>query len=261
MANSTDKRSLSSVSNALRILRSYTLDRPSQGITEIAASLGLGKSTVHRLVTTLTNEGFLVKEADTQKYRLGYSVLTLSGVVTSSLDIYTEALPIVRKLVDSVGETAHIGIQDGHDVIYVMKIECNHQVRFLTHVGRRNPLYCTSSGKVLLAYKEHEFLQEIEKSLVKRAPNTITDPVLLEHSLQKIRADGYATSFEELLEGVHSIAAPIRDYTGNVIAALNIVGPKQRMGRQKFPLLTRKVVEASQEISAKLGYYRPRHSS
>lgn len=257
MAGNHEKRMLSSLTNALRILRSYSLDKPSQGITELAASLKLGKSTVHRLVSTLSHEGFLVKDAETQKYRLGFSVLALSGVVTSTLDVYHESLPVVRKLVDTVGETAHIGILEGSDVIYIMKIECNHHVRFLTHVGRRNPLYCTSSGKVLLAHKELPFIQKvIENGLVKHTANTITDPAQLLQHLQKVKKDGCATSYEELLEGVHSIAAPIRDYTGQVVAAITLVGPKQRMPRSKVPFLIKKVKEAGQEISEKLGYYK-----
>ncbi|GAA4707578.1 IclR family transcriptional regulator [Brevibacillus fulvus] len=260
MAANEEKRMLSSLSNALRILRSYSLEKPSQGITEIAASLQLGKSTVHRLVSTLVSEGFLVKDEKTKKYRLGYSVLALSGVITSTLDIYTESLPIIRKLVDHVGETAHIAILDGCEVIYVMKIECNHHVRFLTHVGRRNPLHCTSSGKVLLAHQEPAFFDRLlQKGLVKHSHNTITDPVALREHLQKIKENGYATSYEELLEGVHSIAAPIRDYTGQVIAAVTIVGPKQRLTRAKIPFLVKKVKEASREISEKMGYYRRKH--
>lgn len=257
MSEISDKRMLSSLSNALRILRSYSMDKPSQGITEMSSSLQLGKSTVHRLVSTLSNEGFLVKDSETQKYRLGYSVLALSGVITSSLDIYTESLPIVRRLVDSVGETAHIAILDGEEVIYVMKIECNHLVRFLTHVGRRNPLYCTSSGKVLLAYKEAAFIERIiDQGLIKHSSTTLTDPDVLRQHLHKIKQDGYATSYEELSEGVHSVAAPIRDYTGQVTAAITIVGPKQRMVRSKIPFFVKKVRDASQEISEKLGYYR-----
>ncbi|BCJ88217.1 IclR family transcriptional regulator [Effusibacillus dendaii] len=257
MPEKNEQRMLSSLSNALRILRSYSMDKPSQGITEIAVAQNLGKSTVHRLVSTLVKEGFLVKESETHKYRLGYSVLALSGVIFSTLDIYNEALPVVRKLVDTVDETAHIGILDGNELIYIMKIECTHHVRFLTHVGKRNPLYCTSSGKVLLAHQEPDFIKQIiENGLVKHTPNTLTNPNLLHQELAKIKTQGYATSFEELLEGVHSLAAPIRDYTGQVVAALTLVGPKQRMGRSKVAYLSKKVIEACQEISQNLGFYR-----
>jgi IclR family KDG regulon transcriptional repressor len=252
-----NKRLLSSLHNALLILRSYTLDNPSQGITEIAQSLQMGKSTVHRIVSTLAEEGFLVKDPETQKYRLGYSVLALCGVVTANLDIYNESLPIVRKLVDTVGETAHIGILEGMDVIYLLKVECNHYVRFLTHVGRRNPLHCTSSGKVLLAHKEPSFIQNYLSSGLKAyTANTIHHPDQLLKELAAIKKQGYATSYEELLEGVHSVAAPVYDYSGQVVAAVTVVGPKQRMGSTKTSFFVKHVMEASNAISRCLGYYK-----
>jgi IclR family KDG regulon transcriptional repressor len=250
------KRLLSSLHNALLILRSYTLDRPEQGITEIAQSLQMGKSTVHRIVSTLAEEGFLTKDPETQKYKLGYSVLALCGVVTANLDIYNESLPIVRKLVDTVGETAHIGILEGTDVIYLLKVECNHYVRFLTHVGRRNPLHCTSSGKVLLAHKDPSFIENyLSRGLKAYTANTIHTPDRLLKELAAIKKQGYATSYEELLEGVHSVAAPVYDYTGQVVAAVTVVGPKQRMGHSKTSFFVKHVVEASNTISRNLGYY------
>ncbi|CAM2845113.1 IclR family transcriptional regulator [Paenibacillus sediminis] len=252
-----EKRLLSSLQNALHILLSYSLDTPLQGITDISNALGLGKSTVHRLVTTLANEGFLVKDKETQKYRLGYSVLALSGVVTSNLDIYNESLPIVRNLVNKVDETAHIGVLDEGHVIYLLKVECNHLVRFLTHVGRRNPLHCTSSGKVILAHQETEFINNyIGSDLNGYTKNTITNPKTLLNTLTEIREQGYSTSYEELLEGVHSVAAPIRDYTGKVVAAITIVGPKQRMLQSKAPFFAKHVIEAANEISMQLGYIK-----
>lgn len=252
-----EKRLLSSLQNALHILRSYSLDNPLQGITDISNNLGLGKSTVHRLVTTLANEGFLVKDKETQKYRLGYSVLALSGVVTSNLDIYNESLPIVRALVNKVDETAHIGVLDDHHIIYLLKVECNHLVRFLTHVGRRNPLHCTSSGKVMLAYQSPEYIENyINNGLKRFTKSTITDPKLLLKTLEEIRENGYATSYEELLEGVHSVAAPIRDYTGRVVSAITAVGPKQRITLAKIPFFAKHVMEAGHEISMKMGYLK-----
>ncbi|MEX2462595.1 MAG: IclR family transcriptional regulator [Paenibacillaceae bacterium] len=257
MKENSQPRQLSSLQNALHILRSYSLDNPSQGITEIANSLKLGKSTVHRLVATLAHEGFLVKDSETRKYRLGYSVLALYGIVTFNLDVYNESLPIVRNLVDKVSETVHIGVLDDQDVIYLLKVECKHLVRFLTHVGRRNPLHCTSSGKVLLAYKEPLFIQSyIENEMQRYTENTLTDPKVLQKELEQIKKQGYATSFEELSAGVNSVAAPIRDYTGQVIAAITVVSPKQRMDRSKTPFFTKHIVEASIEISRKLGFYR-----
>ncbi len=257
MSDNTNKHLLSSLHNALRILRSYTMENPVQGITEISQSLNLGKSSVYRIVSTLAEEGFLAKDHETQKYRLGYSVLALCGVVTANLDIYNESLPTVRKLVETVGETAHIGILEGSHVTYLLKVECNHYVRFLTHVGRRNPLHCTSSGKVLLSYQSPSFIRNyIDQGLKSYTKDTIHDEHALMKEITRIKKAEYATSYGELLDGVHSVAAPIHDYTGQVIAAVTVVGPKQRMGPAKIPFFAKQVVEAGKEISEKLGYIK-----
>lgn len=233
------------------------MDEPEKKISEISSSLGLNKSTVSRTMATLASEGFVYKDPETKKYRLGLSILTLSGVVNSSMDIHRESQPILNRLVETLGETAHISVLDHLDVIYLHKVECNHPVRFLTHVGRRNPAYCTSSGKVLLAYSNDDVLDRvIEKGLNKYCKNTITNPKLLRAHLLEVKKNGYASSVEEILDGVTSIAAPIFDFRGNVIAALSVVGPKQRLQSHKIQSIAKKVISAALEVSARLGYRR-----
>src|SRR3954468_994957 len=237
--NHTGDNYLSSVKNALRILNSFTMDEPEKKVSDISSSLGLNKSTVSRTMATLASEGFVFKDPETKKYRLGFSILTLSGIINSNMDIVRESQPILNKLVETLGETAHISIFDHLEVIYLQKVECNHPVRFLTHVGKRNPPYCTSSGKVLLAYSNEDVInQVIEKGLTKFTKNTITSPQKLRTHLKQIKEDGFANSIEEILDSVTSIAAPIYDYKGQVIAALSVVGPKQRIQSQKIPSYT-----------------------
>jgi IclR family transcriptional regulator, KDG regulon repressor len=246
---------LSSLKNALRILNSFSMDEPEKKITEISSSLGLNKSTVSRTMATLASEGFVFKDPETKKYRLGLSILTLSGVVNSTMDIYRESQPILNKLVETLGETAHISVLDHLDVIYLHKVECNHPVRYLTHVGRRNPPYCTSSGKVLLAFSGEDVINSvIEKGLHRFSKNTITDPERLHDHLREVNKNGYALSVDELLDGATSIAAPIYDYNEKVIAALSIVGPKQRLPSHKIPGIAKKVMSAGLEISRNMGY-------
>ncbi|MED1605091.1 IclR family transcriptional regulator [Cytobacillus kochii] len=250
-----EKTLLSSVRNALRILKSFSTYEPVRTVSELAQELDLAKSTVSRLVSTLVNEGFLIKDDDSRGYRLGLSVLTLGGIVTNNLEIYKEAAPVLSKLVNITGETAHLAILDGLDTIYIHKEECHHPVRILTHIGRKNPSYCTSTGKVLLAFNEEFLLQEIiSKGLLNYTVNTITDPYLLENELEQVRKQNYAVSTEELTEGTKSIAAPIRDHTGKVVCAINIVGPIQRMNDYHIPEMAKRVIEAGNEASKRLGY-------
>lgn len=254
-AKNQEEQYLSSLKNALRILNSFSLEEPEKKIGEISTSLGLNKSTVSRTMSTLASEGFVFKDPETKKYRLGLSILTLSGVVNSSMDIYRESHPILNKLVEHLGETAHISVLDQLDVIYLHKVDCNHPVRFLTHVGRRNPPYCTSSGKVLLAFSGEDVVNRVlEKGLKKYSKNTITDPQKLQAHLREVKEDGYAASVEELLDGVTSIAAPIFDYRGKVIAALSVVGPKQRFQSHKIQGIAKQVMSAGLEISKRMGY-------
>ncbi|MDM5327614.1 IclR family transcriptional regulator [Neobacillus sp. CF12] len=246
---------LSSVKNALRILKSFSMDEPEKKVSDISASLGLNKSTVSRTMATLASEGFVYKDPDTKKYCLGLSLLSLSSIVNSNTDVYRESYPVLSRLVDNLGETAHISVIDKLEVIYLQKVECNHPVRFLTHVGRRNPPHCTSSGKVLLAYADEELVDRVlERELEKYTKHTITDRDKFRTHLKEIRKNGYSTSFEELNEGVNSLAAPIYDYRGKVIAALSVVGPKQRIQSHKIQAFAKKIITAAMEVSERMGY-------
>ncbi|WP_084139001.1 IclR family transcriptional regulator [Halalkalibacter okhensis] len=246
---------LSSVKNALRILRRFSMEESELKITDLAKDLDLGKSTVSRLMSTLASEGFVEKNPENQRYRLGLSILSLASVCTSNFEIHKEAMPVLHQLVDKTGETAHLAILDGLDVIYLHKVESKHHVRAFTHIGKRNPAYATSSGKVLLAYNEDHYVDRtIAKGFEHFTNNTITTPDQLTKALAEVRRKGYALSIEEIFEGVVSIASPVRDYTGQVIASVNIVGPMQRLTERSIPIHTKKVIEAGKQISARLGY-------
>ena len=247
--------SLNSVRNALRLLKCFTMDEPEKKVTDLAKDMNLSKSTVSRLLQTLASEGFISKNPETQKYRLGLSVLCLSGVVISNLELHREAMPVLRKLVDQVEETAHIAVLEDMDIIYLQKIECTHPVRILTHIGRKNPAHCTSAGKLLLAYQDPNVVKEkITAGLTAYTEKTITSPEKFLTHLALIRKNGYAVSVEEFRPGIVSVAAPIRDYTKQVIACVNIVGPIQRIQPQTINKYVKHVVNAGKEISERLGY-------
>lgn len=257
MGNKNNDYLLSSVKNALRILRSFTMDEPELKISRLAEKLGISKSAVSRLMSTLASEGFVKKDPETQKYRLGVSVLALSNIVTSHMELHKEALPVLHQLVSDTKETAHIAIREGFDLVYLHKVKCKQPIRIFSYIGSRNPLYCTSAGKVILAHQEESFVESIvQKGLVRHASNTITNADDLRACLKKVREQGYAFSISELKEGVTSIAAPIRDYTGNVIAAINVVGPNDRISKAKIPWFVQKVVKAGQIISRNMGYWK-----
>lgn len=248
---------LSTAKNALRILKSFSVEESEKKVSQLAVELGIGKSTVSRLLATLASEGFVTKDPDTQKYRLGLTVLSLGGIVKTQLNLSREARPVLLKLVKEVGESACIAVLEGTDVVYTEQMECHHPVRILSHVGKRNPAFCTSSGKVLLSHQKEEiWWQIIENGLPQYTPNTITDPGKFLNLLRQTKAQGYAISIEELVPGVISVAAPIYNYSENVVAAVTVAGPVQRIHRHQIPAIRSKVVKAAKEISENLGYWK-----
>jgi IclR family KDG regulon transcriptional repressor len=244
---------LQSVRNGLRILQLFTSESPVWGLTEIANKLQLNKSTVSRLVTDLVAEGFLQKEE--KKYSLGFSLLSMSGVITSHLEIHRESKDILKKLVADLGETAHIAILEGNEITYVHKIECQNPVRLLSSIGKKNPVSCTSAGKVLLAYKSNDRINSlIEAGLQQMGPNSVTDSDQLKAQLIQIKEQGYSICINEMHEDVVSIAASVRDYTGDVVAAVSVVGTRERIHDQKIHQFVETIIEAANEVSIRLGY-------
>lgn len=247
---------LLSVKNALRILRSFSMDEPEKGVRELAKSLGLGKSTVGRLMTTLASEGFVTKNPQTQHYRLGVSVLALCNIFTSNLVLYQEAVPYLHRLVEKIGETAHLGVLEGTDVVYLHKVDCKNQFR-ITHIGKRSRAHCSGCGKAILAFQSEEVIEAvITNGLQSVTPYSVTDPEEFRDQLKKIREQGYAIGMEEQFEGIVSIAAPIRDYTGQVIAAVNVIGPTERLKMKNITDYAKEVVKTAKEISNELGFWK-----
>ncbi|WP_438823820.1 IclR family transcriptional regulator [Bacillus sp. JJ675] len=247
---------LGSVKNALRLLQSFTLDTPEKKVTELAASLGLGKSTVSRLLSTLESEGFVMKDPESKRYKLGLSVLQLNTIVTSTLEINRESEPVLEKLTEETGETSHIAVCGDFNVVYINRTECPRPVELLSHIGRQNPMHCTSSGKVLIAYGGDGLLERYVRSgLTRYTQKTVTDENKLRNVLKTIRENGFDVSHGEFIEGITSVSAPIRNYLGDVKYAVSVVGPTKRMKASQEKIIF-KVKQAARGISEKLGYWR-----
>ncbi|RNB80252.1 IclR family transcriptional regulator [Brevibacillus fluminis] len=248
---------LHSVKNAMKILRLFSLERTELGVTEIAVQLGLSKTTTHRLVSTMAKEGFLEKTSASNRYTPGLSLLALSGVMTTNTEIQRESVPILDKLTNQLGEASHISVLEGNDIVYLHKVESKHPVRLLSHIGKRNPAYCTSSGKVLLAFQHDDVITTaLETDFHPHGPNTIVDKQLFRQTLEQIKSKGYDIAVDELHEGAVSLAVPVRDYTGDVVAAISIVGPKQRIQEEQLPYLLDCLQHAGRRLSEQMGYFK-----
>jgi DNA-binding IclR family transcriptional regulator len=251
------------VLHAVRLLEAF-LDGPAEcGTSELGRRVGLSKSTVHRLAATLVEAGWLDRNPATDKFRLGLRLFELGSVVAAQLEVRQCALPLMEDLMQRVGETVHLAILEGDALVYVAKVESRHAIRLFSRVGQQGPIHATGVGKVLLAYAPPNVVQRVLAGpLPAYTPRTLADPARLCSSLDAIRERGYAINQEESELGLVSVAAPIRDHAGEVVAALSAAGPSQRLTRARLPWLIGQVVDAAQEVSRRMGYREsPAHRS
>ena len=247
---------LSTVRNAARLLKVFRSREADLGVSELARRLGLGKSTVHRMLTTLVAEGLIEQNPRTGGYRLGIVMFELGEAVRVHMDLHAAVGPVLGELRAQTGESSQVGVLDGHEVVYVDRMESAHSLRLFTETGRRVPVHCTSSGKVLMAY-----LPEARRQVVLRAapftaltPHTITDRSQFAAELDRIRRRGWAEAVNEREIGVASIAAPVRDVSGEVIAAISIGVPLARCSVMALRRLAPVIMEAAEAASRRLGW-------
>ncbi len=248
---------LSSVRNAARVLKEFSSERPELGVSELSRRLGLGKSTVHRLLTTLTEEQLLVKTMDTGRYRLGLAMYDLGNTAVTGLNLHAALTPPMNWLQDVTGGTVHAGVLDHRRVIYIERLDSPHMLRLFIKVGKRQPAHSTSTGKCLLAHLDKATLNRTLDGWVmeQKTTHTVTDPVKLRRRLADIRRLGYAHNLEESELGVVSVSAPIRDRTHSVVAAVSVAGAKSRF-EPELRRLAHSVREAAAVASHQLGYRR-----
>ncbi len=248
--------SIAAVHHAARLLAAFAPADRELGVTELARRLGLAKSTVHRLLTTLTREGLVERATDRGHYRLGLRLYELGARVPSRADLHLVAVGAVDELLSRTGESVHIAVLDGLDIVVVERRETLATLRLANRLGCRHPAHATSAGKVLLAYlplAERSALLD-RQALVAATPYTITDRARLEEELAKVRSRGWAESAREHQIGLASLAAPIRDARGRVVAAVGIAGPAAQFGREVVHRFAVETARAAEAISAGLGY-------
>jgi DNA-binding IclR family transcriptional regulator len=254
MSSTNQERSvLQSVHNGLRIIKLFTKEKTTWGIREAARELNLPKSSVNRAFQVLLQEGYL-QEYGT-KYRLGLSLLYLTGIIKSHMEIKRESAEPLQSLVNKFDESVLVANLEGSKVIYLLKYEKEPYLELHGDIGSHNPVHCSSSGKVLLAHKPMAMVEKIIKEgLQKMGPNSITDPSVLLSRLKKIKQEAYCIDIDEMHDNVISIAAPVKDYMGKVIAAVSLIGPKQRIKSKNVSIISEEVIKTAKEISNRLGY-------
>jgi IclR family KDG regulon transcriptional repressor len=250
---------------AFKILDLFSLDQPEWGVIEIAKRLNLSKSSASALVCTLADAGFL-RRTPAGRYRLGWRPLSLTQVLLSTTALHTEARSVMQTLVARFGETVHLAALESDQIIYIDKLQGTRAVCVgITGTGFRLPGHCTGVGKCILAHLPREKVLYILKrqGMPARTPNTITSLEKLLEELETVRTQGYAYDLEEAVLELCCVAAPIRDHTGEVIAAMSLSIPAYRFYPNKEQYRSA-IVKAAQQVSANLGYVaatKPRRQS
>jgi IclR family KDG regulon transcriptional repressor len=245
-----------SVERALSILNCLAESEEMLGVTEMSRLLGLHKSTVSRLASTLAQNGYVRQDPETGKYQLGMRLIGLGTRVLEQIDLRGVARPYLEQLMEITEETVHLGILDGNQVVYVDKIESTQVLTMKSRVGSKVPVHCTALGKVLLASLSREELKKIISSCSfdRYTPNTMTNVGEFEKQIAWVREQGYAIDDEEHELGIRCVAAPIMDHSGSVIASLSVSGPTIRVTRERLERFIPNVVAISKKASKSLGY-------
>ena len=233
------------------------------GIGELTSRLKLSKSTVHRILMNLEINRYVERVGADGKYRLGPRLFELGTKALAALDLRDEVQPCLERLVARTGETAHFGVLRDGEVTSLFNVQTNRSLGSASTVGRRNPVYCTSLGKAILAFCPKDEVEEVIKGcrFNPYTQHTITDAASLLAELDRIRKRGYAIDDEEFEIGLRCIGAPVRNHLGDVIGALSIAGPTVRLVRRRVPELARFVVQGAAELSERLGNRRTVSSS
>ncbi|MFD0927900.1 IclR family transcriptional regulator [Williamsia deligens] len=245
--------SVQSVDRALEVLEILGRDGEG-GVSDIADALGVHKSTVSRLVSVLESRGFVEQISDRGKYRLGFTVVRLAGATMSRRDLGRESRDICEPLAYEVGETVNLAVLDADRAVNVTEANGGAGIALRTFVGQSCPAHATSSGKVLLAGLAEARLAPYLGALERFTPATIVTEPALREELATVRGQGWAAARDELEDGLTAVAAPVRDHTGDVVAALSISGPTFRMGADRIPALSAAAISAADAVSGRLGY-------
>lgn len=225
------------------------------GITSLADLSRLNISTAHRISSILVKRGYLKHEQRRGQYSLGLKFLEFSTAIKGRMRTKEIARRFLEKLHKAVAESVNLAILDSNEVVYIDQIESNQSLRIFTQVGNRVPLHSTGMGKIFLAHmREEEMDFLISKGLGSYTDNTVTDPNQLKKQLVIAKREGVAYDEEEMEIGVKCVASPVKDWNGNVVAAVSVSGPSPRLSTKRMRELRPLVKSCGLEISRAMGY-------
>jgi DNA-binding IclR family transcriptional regulator len=244
-----------SLERGLDVLESIAAEGGEVGVRELARRCGLSPTIVQRLVSSLASRGYIEKNGETQRYRLGHRALALGASGEGAFDYLVAARRELEQLSHEHGLNGFVSVLREGRAIYMLAVQADGPIAIRVSAGSEMPLHSTCAGKVLLAALPDSEARRIlgPRKLTAITPHTITDPATVIGSLAKVRRQGFALVNEENIPGVLSVGAPIRDRTGAVVAALSVAFPKYLDSATTLATVTPLVTSAAQRISRLLG--------
>lgn len=243
-----------SVDRAISVLE-ILARRGEAGVSELASELEVHKSTAFRLLGALEGRGLAEQIGDRGKYRLGFGLIPLAGRVSERLEVTQQGRSVCEDLASELGETVNIAILDQGVAVNVDQARGPSTVTTYNWLGRITPLHSTSSGKILLAAADPQDREKMLVDLPRTTPRTLVTPAKLAAELDDVALQGYAWALEEYEVGLNAVAAPIRDHSTSVVAALSVSGPAYRLPPDRIEQITPDVVAAGLEISRRMGHW------
>jgi DNA-binding IclR family transcriptional regulator len=248
------------IERGCKILNHLAQGRLSHSIHDLSREVGLPKPTVHRILATLRNFGFVTQDESSKEYRLGFRLVELGQIVLDQIDLRKVAKPFLTELAGQVEEVVHLVIMEQGKIAYLDKVEKVNELkslRMVSRIGMRSHAHSCAVGKVLLSFLPENERAAIfkQRGLPRMTKNTMVDPVLLNEHLAKVKVQGYAVDDAENEEGVRCVAAPVRNDQGRVMAAISVSGPSVRMTKERIHGgLKNQVIQTALKISRTLGY-------
>jgi IclR family transcriptional regulator, KDG regulon repressor len=239
---------------ALRTLEVIATATQPVSLSEVAEQIGTDKSTAYRMLITLVDSGYVLRDSKTKHYRLSYKVVSLSRNLLAENEVFHLSREVLNQITTLTQETTHLCVLDGDQTVLVQRVKGSQLVAVDFQIGDRSPLHCTSIGKALLAFQDMRFTEAIiAAGLPKYASNTITDEDTLRKELTLIRAQGYAIDDHEFADNMRCIAVPIFERDYRVQMGISISGPDSRFTLEQLETLKRPLVDASRNLSRLLG--------
>ena len=244
------------VERAILILQLLNQEPEGLTISQVTNKLSLHKSTVFTILNTLKLYRLVEKNEDTGRYRLGMELFTLGSQVVERRNVRSVAYPILKRLVRRTGLTTHLGILDEGEVVYIEKLEGEGPIKISSAIGLRMDIHCTALGKAMLSHLPEAERRRIltNNGLTQHTSNTVTSLAALQAELSRIKERGYSFDDEENELGIRCLGAPIYNYRREVVCAVSLAGPRDRIAPDRIEGLAGQVKQAAFEISQALGY-------